>query len=76
MRQMRHRYGALPEAAVATILAAQPAELDLWADAIFEAEALPICSPAGWMPEQSNHSLTENSSGGRVPPPPVFQARY
>ena len=40
MRQMRHRYGALPETAVATILAAQPAELDLWADAIFEADSL------------------------------------
>ena len=40
MRQMRHRYGALPETAVATILEAQPADLDLWADAIFEAESL------------------------------------
>ena len=40
MRLMRHRYGALPETAVATILAAQPAELDLWADAIFEADSL------------------------------------
>ena len=40
MRQMRHRYGALPESAVATILDAQPADLDLWADAIFEAESL------------------------------------
>jgi ABC-type cobalt transport system substrate-binding protein len=40
MRQMRHRYGALPESAVATILEAQPADLDLWADAIFEAGSL------------------------------------
>jgi hypothetical protein len=40
MRLMRHRYGALPETAVAAILAAQPAELDLWADAIFEANSL------------------------------------
>ena len=40
MRQMRHRYGALPESAVATILDAHPAALDLWADAIFEAESL------------------------------------
>ena len=40
MRLMRHRYGALPETAVAAVLAAQPAELDLWADAIFEADSL------------------------------------
>jgi hypothetical protein len=40
MRQMRHRYGALPETAVATVLAARPAELDLWADAIFETDSL------------------------------------
>jgi hypothetical protein len=40
MRQMRHRYGALPEPVVATVLAAQPAELDAWADAIFEADSL------------------------------------
>ena len=40
MRLMRHRYGALPETAVATVLAARPAELDLWADAIFETDSL------------------------------------
>jgi len=40
MRLMRHRYGALPEPVVAAVLAAQPAELDVWADAIFEADSL------------------------------------
>jgi hypothetical protein len=40
MRQMRHRYGTPPETAIATVLAAQPTDLDLWADAIFEAESL------------------------------------
>ena len=40
MRQMRHRYGKLPEPVVATVRTAQPAELDVWADAIVEADSL------------------------------------
>jgi hypothetical protein len=40
LRQMRYRFGTPPETAIAAVLAAQPADLDLWADAIFEAESL------------------------------------
>ena len=40
LRQMRHRYGALPDTAVARVLAAGPDELDMWTDRVLDAETL------------------------------------